>query len=239
MNLSPEKNYVGNELDLFAHALNWKDYWSKKIKPFIGENILEVGAGIGTNTRFFLNTNPQIRTWTCLEPDQLLADQIEKNIDVEKRTKVEVFSKTMGGFESCEKFDTVIYIDVLEHIKNDKKEIEHVKRFLKLEGHLIILVPAHNFLFSEFDKSIGHYRRYNKKMIRKVIDKNLKEEKLMYLDAVGMTTSMANKALLKQTYPTLNQIKFWDKVIVGASKWIDPLLGHHMGKSLLGIWSNS
>ena len=236
MSSASSKNYSGKELDLFAHALNWKDYWSKTIEPFIGENILEVGAGIGTNTNFLLDLNDHIGKWVCLEPDRLLAEKIESNIDVDHRAKVKVFNKSLDDFESNEKFDTVLYIDVLEHIRNDKKEIEHVKRYLKSDGYLIILVPAHNFLFSEFDQSIGHFRRYNKKMIKEVINNTLEEEKLIYLDTVGMATSIANKTFLRQPYPTLKQIKFWDKVMVNASKWIDPLLGHQVGRSLLGVW---
>lgn len=239
MSLNSEKNYIGKELDLFAYAHNWKGYWSKMIDPFMGKNILEVGAGIGTNTKFFLQGDHQINKWTCLEPDSKLAEQIESNIEKAHRSKVSTFTKTLGEFRSEQKFDTILYIDVLEHIQEDHAEIELAKEFLTTGGHLIILVPAHNFLYSEFDKSIGHFRRYDKKMMRSIITDGLKEEQLMYLDAVGMASSLVNKVILKQPYPTLKQIKFWDKVIVGTSKWIDPLFRYHIGKSLLGVWSKT
>lgn len=233
------KTYNGKELELFAYAHNWKNYWSKKIRPFIGDRTLEIGAGIGTNTKFFLRSNEHIKKWVCLEPDFSLARQIEPNIDKSQRSKVSIFTKTLSEFKSEDKFDTILYIDVLEHIERDKAEIELAKEFLIAGGYLIILVPAHNYLYSEFDKSIGHFRRYDKKMMRSVFNKRLKEEQLMYLDAVGMTSSLVNKVFLKQPYPTLNQIKFWDKVIVKISKWIDPLFGFRIGKSLLGVWSKN
>ena len=59
-----------------------------------------------------------------------------------------------------EKFDTILYLSVLEHIENDKKEINDAINKLDLNGHLIICVPAHNYMYSNFDKEIGHFKRY-------------------------------------------------------------------------------
>ena len=91
-----------------------------------------------------------------------LAIQIKDNI-----TKVNVDNKRIinGTIKTVldKRFDTIIYIDVLEHIKESQKEIALAKQCLKPNGHLIILVPAYNFLFNTFDKKIGHYRRYDKK----------------------------------------------------------------------------
>ena len=68
-----EFKYVGSELDLFAAALNWKTYWSRQIRPFLKGDILEVGAGIGSNTRFLDPGNAG--RWVCLEPDPELDGQ--------------------------------------------------------------------------------------------------------------------------------------------------------------------
>lgn len=236
MNSELNNEYIGKELDIFTHAVRWKAYWSKKIAPFLGEDILEVGAGIGTNTKYLLEQNTAVKKWVCLEPDTMLAQQILPKIDDSYVNKVEVHEKCLDNFLLAEKFDTIIYIDVLEHIENHQEEVELALSFLKKGGHLIVLVPAHNFLFSEFDKAIGHYRRYNKKMLRKIIPLSLKQQKLMYMDSVGMLSSIANKYILKQAYPTIKQVKFWDSVIVRISKISDVVLMHQLGKSLLGIW---
>ena len=103
-------------------------------------------------------------------------------------------------------------------------------------GNLIILVPAHNYLFSPFDKAIGHFRRYNKKMLKKAAPKNLVQKKLIYLDSFGLFASLANKLLLKQSYPTLKQIKFWDNYIVPISRVMDKILFYSVGKTVVGIW---
>lgn len=234
--MDKDSKYIGNELELFSHAVNWKRYWGKKVIPFLGKQVLEVGAGMGTNTSFFLENGNEISKWVCLEPDARLAEQIHEKIPEEHRGKVEVSTRYLKEYNKKEEFDAILYIDVIEHIKEDQAELEVAKSFLKKGGHLIILVPAHNYLYSNFDKEIGHFRRYNKARLKKAVGEGLSLEKLWYLDSVGTTASVFNKLFLKQSYPTVEQIKFWDRNLVTLSKVSDPLFGYHLGKSLLGVW---
>ena len=74
-----EFKYVGSELELFAAVWNWKAYWSTQVRPFLRGDILEVGAGIGSNTRF-LDPGCDSGRWVCLEPDPELAGQLLKNL---------------------------------------------------------------------------------------------------------------------------------------------------------------
>ena len=92
------------------------------------------------------------------------------------------------------KFDTIMYLDVLEHIKNDKKEIDIALKSLKKNGNLIINVPAFQFLYSDFDKNVGHYRRYNKKKLISLF-KNKKYKKIWctYYDSFGFILSLLSK----------------------------------------------
>ena len=132
-----------------------------------------------------------------------------------------------------------MYIDVIEHIEDDKAELEKASNLLKQGGRIFIIVPAHQYLYSPFDKKIGHYRRYNKKLLKSIIPNYMTIEKLYYLDSVGFFLSLFNKIFLKQSMPTLKQIQFWDKVIIPISKLIDPLFGFNFGKSLLVIAKKS
>lgn len=234
--MSSDTKYVGNELELFAHAKNWKQYWGKKATPFIGNHVLEVGAGIGTNTKHLLTQNEHVEKWVCVEPDKRLAYQIEPNLDVNYKSKVHVETGNITDLDKSQKYDSILYIDVIEHLKNDKAEIDYAKSLLSDNGHLIILVPAHNYLFSDFDKAIGHYRRYNKKMLKAAVGIDLEQQKLMYLDSVGMVASTVNKLFLRQSYPTLKQIKFWDNFIVSTSLVSDAILMNTLGKTLIGVW---
>jgi SAM-dependent methyltransferase len=226
--------YQGKELELFDHARNWKMYFGSFMKPFLKGDVLEVGAGTGGTTKVLCDGNQL--SWTCLEPDERQLLQIRSLID-DKR--LPYYCKAVGGTiadATLQKaYDTILYIDVIEHIKNDKEEILRASKLLKDDGALIILVPAHNWLYSNFDKAIGHYRRYNMKMIRAIKPASMKEEKIFYLDSLGVMASLANKYILKNTYPTQNQIYFWDKFIVPVSRGLDFITRKFLGRSLVFI----
>jgi len=111
----------------------------------------------------------------------------------------------------------------------------HLK-LLEEGGILIVVSPAHQWLYSPFDKAIGHYRRYTKKTLRSIIPDLFEEKKLLYLDGVGLMASLINKVLLQQPYPTKKQIVFWDQYIIPASTIFDYLTRAFAGRSILGIW---
>lgn len=231
----PEYLYPGQELAVFEKAVNWKNYLANKISPYLQEKVLEVGAGIGSTT-LQLNRN-NIREWVLLEPDfqnqEILKDKLEKKI-LPPNCRI-----VAGGIDNVEKedqFGTILYIDVLEHIKNDKEELLNAAMRLKEGGFLIILSPAYQSLFSPFDRAIGHFRRYTKNSLLNVVPPGLKLETLQYLDSTGFFASVANKLLLKQKYPTEGQVNMWDKWMIPVSKFTDPLFFYSFGKSILGIW---
>jgi hypothetical protein len=233
--MSTDKTYIGQELTIFAHAINWKKYYTSIIQPYFGRRIVEVGAGLGATTAVMCNGTQQ--EWICLEPDPLLRREIDSLIAAEKLPGC---CRTLGGFVSDIQpgtpIDTFIYIDVLEHIEHDKAELEAAAARLTPGGRLIVLSPAFNFLYSPFDKSIGHYRRYDKKMLLARTPPYCKVDKMIYLDSVGIGMSLGNRLLLSQSMPTVEQIKFWDRYIIPIAKWTDWLIRYSFGRSVLGIW---
>lgn len=233
-----DSHYIGDELELFQHAQKWKRYWYDSVKKFIGESILEVGAGIGVNTAMIIKSNNSVRNIVAIEPDTRLSEQILNNLTVGSE-KVRVVHGLLENLDPTEQFDTIIYIDVIEHIKNDKEELFNAANHLKVNGHLIVLAPAYNFLFSPFDQAIGHFRRYTKAKLRDAIPENLEPCQLFYIDAIGFFASLMNKYFLKQSYPSLHQVLFWDKRIIPLSRIADKLFFHSFGKSLIGIWKKN
>jgi len=229
-------SYIGEELGLFAEAKNWKKYYSSLISPFLGKRVLEVGAGIGATTEI-LSQEGKHDEWVCLEPDKALATEITRKISTGDLPEFCSFSEGyLTDLKSETKFSSILYIDVLEHIENDGHELQNAAALLDHGGHLIVLSPAYNFLFSPFDKSIGHFRRYDKRMISSLSLPQFKQIRLMYLDSIGVLTSLANKYILKQEYPTQEQILFWDRWIIPLAKVADRLFLFSFGRSILSIW---
>ncbi len=229
-------SYMGSELELFKEAYNWKAYYRQMIDKYLGSLVLEVGAGIGSTTESLCSGDR--KGWVCLEPDPILVKRIESliiNACLPKYCQIRL--GTLFNISQEEMFDTIIYIDVLEHIQDDKAEVSLACRHLRESGFLVVLAPAHQWLFSPFDRSIGHYRRYNRSMLSSIITQ-LECISLRYLDCAGLILSIGNRFLLKSNMPTKKQILFWDRVMIPLSKKLDPLLQYSVGKSILGIWQN-
>lgn len=222
--------YPGLELKLFEQARNWKSYWSGRIAPYVKGAVLEVGAGIGANTKLLAGLDYQ--RWTCLEPDDSLARQIE----LPPGGRHEVVRGIVSDLPADVRFDSILYIDVLEHIEDDAAEMARAAGRLRPGGSLIVLSPAHPFLFTPFDEAIGHYRRYTRTSLRAVAPQGVREETVTYLDSVGMLASLGNRLLLGQSMPTAKQIGVWDRWMVPPSRITDRLTGGHVGKSVLGVW---
>ena len=89
-----------------------------------------------------------------------------------------------------------MYLDVIEHIKEDKKEIFKAFKLLKKGGKLIINVPAFSHLYSKFDKDVGHFRRYSKTDFKKILSKiSYSEANFIYYDSIGYLLSFMSRYL--------------------------------------------
>jgi SAM-dependent methyltransferase len=236
MNLenSDRFSYQGAELKLFEHAINWKRYWSAQLMEYLGERVLEVGAGNGANTPF-LNQRPD-RQWVCLEPDAIMAGMLADRLRSRKLPATQVVNGTISSVPLSPAFDTIIYIDVLEHIENDAAEIDEAVKRLTRGGRLIVLGPAHQWLYSPFDRSLGHFRRYSMRALRALTTPELRLIAIKQLDSIGILASLANRLTLRQELPSLSQIHFWDRFIVPVSRLVDPLLFYSFGKSIVAVW---
>ena len=224
--------YAGSELDIFEKAVHWKRYFARHMAPYIRGEVLEAGAGIGANLKMFSHLDFQ--RWTCLEPDRELADRLRASLPRDAR-----YETVVGTLQDLpgRRFDTILYIDVLEHIEDDHAEMRRAAAHLKPGGAVIVLSPAHQWLFTPFDAAIGHFRRYSKRTLAAAGSPELTREKLIYLDTVGLAASAANRLFLKSAMPTHSQIQTWDRLMVPLSRFIDPLLCYQVGKSVLGVWT--
>jgi hypothetical protein len=228
--------YVGNELELFADATTWKSYVHFHLQSYLSGDILEVGAGMGAATGTF-NDGRQ-RRWVCLEPDRALADRIKPSLPP-GLSNCEVIVGTLSDLGPRELFDSILYMDVLEHIEADAAELARAGSHLKPSGTLVILAPALQWLFTPFDAAIGHYRRYSKKSLRSIVPGYLRETKCIYLDSAGLLASLGNKLFLRSRIPSRAQIQFWDRTMVPISRYTDRGLNYLIGKSILGVWQQA
>ena len=227
--------YVGGELELFADAENWKRYFGRFIRPHLRGRVLEVGAGIGATAAMLAGADET--EWVCLEPDSRLADRLQERVNAGELPRVcRVQVGTTAELSEAAAFDTVLYVDVLEHIEDDAAELLRAADLLAPRGRLVVLAPAHQALFSPFDAAIGHHRRYDRQSLQAAAPAAVREEQILYLDAAGLLLSGANRMLLRQSMPTARQVMFWDRRVIPVSRIVDPIAGFRLGKTIVGVW---
>ncbi|MDP3973625.1 MAG: class I SAM-dependent methyltransferase [Candidatus Daviesbacteria bacterium] len=178
----------------------WYNRWTlDKFKKYLKGDILEVGCGIGNFTD------------SLNEYGEIYAIDID-NSYINKVKELVYGRAGFGDIETGEyffkdkKFDTIVCLNVLEHIQKDEVAVKNLYKLLKDEGHLILLVPVHPFMFGKIDESIGHFRRYTKeKIIQEINDAGFKiilSRKLNFLGAIGWW--LAQKVFKEKTIKESN-----------------------------------
>jgi SAM-dependent methyltransferase len=227
--------YEGGELELFRKAVRWKAYYARELRPYVGGEVLEVGAGIGGTTSHLCSGDE--RGWTCLEPDPDLLEKARQSVGpLLKEVPVRYEQGLVADLPAGARFDTILYIDVLEHIPDDAAELTAAMRHLTAGGYLVVLSPAHPTLYSEFDRAVGHCRRYTAKALRALTPSGACLTAVWYLDSIGAFLSLANRIFLRQSQPGVRQIAFWDRFVVPLSRLVDPMLGRVGGRSVIAVW---
>ena len=217
------------ELEFFDEAKNWRKYQFENVLKYINFSVLEVGPGTGNNVQYYRDKASEI---TLLEINKHMANSLKSKFDEDKKiivlnTDIHIQEKT---------FDTIMYMDVLEHIEDDKKEVNKALKHLNSGGNLIFFVPAYQFLYSDFDKSIGHVKRYSKRFFLSFKkNENISIIELKYFDSMGFFIAVLNKLFNKNKKESIGLgVKIWDKLMF-LSRIMDLIFLNKFGKSLFCI----
>lgn len=225
--------YEGKDLEAMLSAPNYYRWILEGFKPFLKGNVLEVGAGSGTFSALLLER--PITKLTAVEPSKemypLLAERFRGNAKVLCR---QAFFPDISA-EYPEHFDSAVYINVLEHIEDDKTELRHIHESLKDTGAVCIFVPALSWLYSENDRILGHYRRYHKKPLKKLLeDAGFEVISIRYFDIAGILPWLLFMKLMKRQV-TGDSAALYDSVIVPIMRRIESFVPPPLGKNLIVV----
>lgn len=177
----------------------WYNLWTlKKFLPHLSGDILEIGCGIGN----FTNALTKYGSVWAVDIEKEYIEQTKKN--TKGKANVGFGDIEKGKYFFDKKFDTVICLNVLEHIKDDKRALKNLYSLLKKGGKLVLLVPAHQFLYGGIDEAIGHYRRYQKKslnlMMKSLGFEIINVRSLNFLGALGWwySSKLRNKSIVEE-----------------------------------------
>lgn len=233
--LKPKSQYETFQYEVFrtfALAYSYNKWIYALLLPYLGKNILEVGCGLGNITQYLVQI-PECKL-TCIDISSFFIEHLK--IDY---PDVKIFNYDITDYRviNMEKFDTILCINVLEHIKEDKVALKNMYDLLVPNGHLQLFVPSISWLYGNLDKKVGHYRRYNKKeIITKLQSIGFKIKYISYHNFIGVLGWYLNSCLLKRNKFPIIQSLIYDRLVPVLSK-IEKLLKPPIGMSLFIVGS--
>ena len=231
---SPNANATTADFEFAAlwEAANYRAAIVREFQEHLRGHLLEVGCGIGQMTREFQLLSAIDRI-TCIEPDQGFAAQHAKDIQ-----GAELLVGTVEDLPPEAEADSIVSINVLEHIEHDREEMARYARLLNnRRGHLCALVPARPEIYAPLDKDFGHFRRYTAPELKEKLESaGFRVERLHYFNFIGYFAWWFSFRLRKQRSFGVRQVRLYDRVIFPVVNTIETAIARPpIGQSLIAI----
>jgi SAM-dependent methyltransferase len=228
-----EVEYDSRDLEMMSVAVRYHRWILSRIAPYLGKRVAEVGAGSGSFSELILGE--PVEELVAVEPSKNLFPLITAAIGKDPRVTLKraFFSEVASDYSA--RFDSVLYINVLEHIEDEAKELEAAHASLKAGGYLCVFVPALPALYSENDRAVGHIRRYTKAYLRKVVrDAGFSVVRLYWFDFFGIAPWFILCTLMGKR-PNAGNASLYDALVVPAARAIESIIPPPIGKNLILI----
>lgn len=221
--------YPGKELEAMSFAVNYHRWILDEFESYFGETTAEVGAGIGSVSRLILGRG--VTRLYAFEPSPNMFPLLEKELRCDEGAQAvnDCFSPkyVQSGV------DSIAYINVMEHIQDDRAEFALAHEALRANGHLLLFVPALPWLYSDFDKQLGHFRRYTMKGVTGLLkDAGFSLVTARYFDLAGIIPWYVNFVLLRRSLGHRG-VSAYDRLVVPLMRRVESRLVPPLGKNLL------
>lgn len=213
-------------------ATNYNQWTFDLFKEFIRGDVLEVGCGVGSFTRLFVEQG-KFDTMHCVDISEPAIEHIKKK-DFARGLRIDC----MDLMDVEGSYDFIVCMNVMEHVEDDRSFFSKLLSLLRPGGVLFHLVPSHRFLYSNFDVAAGHHRRYTKEMMNAFeLPADVELLRQYYFNMIGALGYWAVYKLMKSgnINDTESEIGLFDKYVVPFSRKVLPL-DSPFGISLISIY---
>jgi SAM-dependent methyltransferase len=204
-------------LESLRRAKGLNRWMMSQFHRYLGDCVLEAGCGIGNFTQLMLDR----RRLICVDNDPFYVELIRQRFGHLDNFKIKTMDLTDSQqFDLLgEMPDTIISLNVVEHLKNDEQVLQNMFRILQPGGHCIILVPAHMWLYSKCDEVLGHYRRYGREELRDLmLQAGFEVQEIVSFNQLGVVGWLSNK-LFKRSHLSPFQMKTFEMLLPIAKLW--------------------
>jgi 2-polyprenyl-3-methyl-5-hydroxy-6-metoxy-1,4-benzoquinol methylase len=231
-----QKRYAADDLETMSEARNYQAHIFSLVRPHIGSHVLEVGCGIGTMTSQLLDHAQQV---VCIEPNLNCATRAREALAGSERVAIRVchLEECNRGELQEQRFDTIVCVNVLEHIEDDVRALSLFRDVVApAGGRVLIFVPAVQRLYGPHDAALGHHRRYSKRTLRAAFAAaGLDVVSMRYTNPIGLVGWMYNLYVSGNTEHTTGQVRLFDRLVAPWALPIDRLVPPPIGLSLFAV----
>jgi SAM-dependent methyltransferase len=210
------------------------DAWlMEEIRPYVGCRVLEVGCGHGNWIQHFLDRE----VVAALDKDPGSVTLVQARFKGHSNFRAYTHDICDPATEDLHQLrpDTVVSLNVLEHIEDDVRALRNMTTLLTEGGTLVLVVPAHQRLYGTMDRSIGHVRRYCKAdLATKLSLVGLSVERQWYVNVLGVLGWWINGHILRQVVPPTGQLR-WFNSLVPLLAWAERRVRPPFGLSLISV----
>ena len=187
MPLAPADDVGAETLARMAGLSEYNHWLHRRFETYLGQRILEVGSGIGNQTRYFAHHERVVAS----DIDPFYTETLRKTFADRPNVRVASFRFPLDEAAhddlNRERIDSIVCLNVLEHIENDRSTLRDFARVLQPNGHLALLVPSMPSLYGTLDKYLHHFRRYDKEPLRALLqDCGFEVEDIRYVNRVAV-----------------------------------------------------
>jgi 2-polyprenyl-3-methyl-5-hydroxy-6-metoxy-1,4-benzoquinol methylase len=231
--------YEGRELESMWVAKNYRRWILRRLDPFIGQRIVEVGAGDGSFSELLLERKPQ--SLTSIEPSANMYPLLMKKLQqIDPGRTVKALQSTLVNaalqYPEIGEPDSIVYINVLEHIEDDQEELHTAHAMLASGGRILVFVPAHEWLMSQFDRKLGHYRRYTRDSLAEKFEiAGFRVRFSAYFDLLGIFPWWLKYRILRSEEMEVSLVRAFDSCGVPLSRAFDSLTNFRIGKNVIVV----
>ncbi|HEX9703920.1 MAG TPA: class I SAM-dependent methyltransferase [Gemmatimonadales bacterium] len=218
-------------LEALAAAPQFNRWMFDRVRRWIGHHVLEIGSGIGNLSSFLLDRRRLVLTDTASDYLDRLRERFGTYPNVEV---ARLYLPTVDGPLAAERFDSIVCLNVLEHVADDLGSLVAMRGLLAAGGRLIVLVPALPALYGTLDRALGHVRRYTAGELRaKFQDTGLKMRHLEYFNLAGIPGWwLTGRVLCRELIPQAS-LRWFDALVPLFR--LERLLPWRVGQSLIAI----
>ena len=220
-------------LSILEEAPAYHQWFFEKMRPWLGKTILEVGCGVGHLTGLLLGHGKVVPSDVNEDYLKIVANKFRNHLNLK-----EVFLWDIRyplPKELDEPIDSIVCSNVLEHIKEDEKTLDHFYQCLPHGGRLILLVPALKWLYNSLDQELGHFRRYSKgELHQKLKAQGFKVCHLTFVNGFGVFGWFFNGTLMRRRLLPVWQVRIFNKLVPFFIQ-LEKIIPTVMGQSLIAI----